>query len=84
MSSPRPTVQVGTGRVNEEKAARGTDTGWHRVAQGGTRVAHLGIRTILKGESPESVPVCGGDTLTHRFDKLFILHMHVCYMTLTQ
>jgi hypothetical protein len=52
-----------------------------QLAQGGTGVAHLRIRTIPKDEALESVPVCGGDTLTHLFGQLFILHMHVCYMS---
>ena len=48
-----------------------------QVAQGGTRVAHLRIRTVLQGESLESLPFCRVSQLTHGFDKLFNLHMHV-------
>ena len=47
------------------------------MAQGGTPAGTPGISTIPKREALESVPVCGGDTLTQRFDKLFNLHMHV-------
>ena len=47
------------------------------MAQGDTRVAHLRIRTIPKGEAAESIPFCRVSQLTHGFDKLFNLHMHV-------
>ena len=49
------------------------------MTQGDTRVAHLAIRTILKGESPEQSRSAGADTLAQRFDKLFI-SAHACLL----
>jgi hypothetical protein len=49
------------------------------VAQGGTPAGTPEISTIPKREALESVPVCGGDTLTQRFDKLFI-SAHACLL----